>query len=770
MGPPEEISFGFPDQDLDDVSVTSTRQSEEQDTYELEEILAEDTFEEEIKDGETGQSRVEQFQAYLIKWTGYDIHEANYERKEQLAEGYEETVLNWQTRKMRISRGLEAPFDVDAWEEECRDINCQRYMRHKKRYEKRRRLHLPLGDDPDKNPLNTEFVPNSSTVEDSSDDEAPLVSRRKRAVSDESSDDDTPMAQKRRKDSFHELGQPQDGMKADEERRRKKGQAVKAQKPRRQMAREILDHVDHKSSERPPVQKVKTFQPATTPGTSWFDVNKAKLRDKRTANASTNQVAPPNIRPQSSANGGILSQTPIFTVPQNKPKMGPTSHVGKKPGMWRFLQSTLRRHSCVLLFCISSKLWAVLYFTFAFLCKHLYLHLHILLTPKLGSIMRRSAGPSILDNWDSKRPEPKRKLSAMTSVARAFPTLQIQNVVRKATRKDTAPSLEESQSLSTGRRSSVSNDQIASPRTNGSGNGIQNKLTSLGLSTNDSHVTSSHSPSRSAEFSTEAIDAHSKPSDPPLLSCYFWALGNTCVHGRECPFEHSKAHQIAPVNNRLDKDQATCFYWFSSSGGCNKGAETCKFSHRVTRYLGPQIGKSGPRRLGLSERPYFIAAENDSASSEPKGRPYLPNTVSNQRDENPAALPGKQNLYRPPENARDLGCWYFNFNPRSCVKKASECKFLHEIVPWVAGQQRSAPVFNTRAYNRPEQPLQVPNARQDGVPAGQGMDLDEPPTRDSPTPHKHPSRRDDSGSGPTLDSTFAQHIVSARPSTVSYWQ
>ncbi|KAL8712778.1 MAG: hypothetical protein Q9220_002986 [cf. Caloplaca sp. 1 TL-2023] len=118
-----------PISDDDAISVTSTVQSEKQLDYELDGILAE-------RRGDEGME-------YLTKWTGYDDWENTWEPEKNLMR---ETKDDWRDQKMRISRGLEKPFDVAAWERACLLHERTTLERKERRRRKRIELGLPVID------------------------------------------------------------------------------------------------------------------------------------------------------------------------------------------------------------------------------------------------------------------------------------------------------------------------------------------------------------------------------------------------------------------------------------------------------------------------------------------------------------------------------------------------------------------------------------------------------------------------------------------------
>ena len=383
---------------------------------------------------------------------------------------------------------------------------------------------------------------------------------------------------------------------------------------------------------------------------------------------------------------------------------------------------------------------------------------------------KRVAGPGILDNWDAKRPDPKRKISGPSSTLlgqiKRCPTLQLQNVINKAARNDIAPSLDESQlqNLSAGTQAFTPRNKPPAPH---DGNGIQSKMSSLHVATNDSPTIPPETPTEHEKGKPrtvpngELVGSQNQAPLSGLLTCYFWASGLPCKYGKDCNFEHNDLQEVAPVNNQLGKDQVTCWFWFTRH--CNKRPEECKFSHRMTRYLAPDNASGPSRRLGLNEKPRWMTSqERFNVSDLNKRTTALDIGIASPAPPAPPAFPGRQNVHYPPSHSHELGCWFFNFSPGGCVKTADECMFVHQKVPWVAQKsRRDQPIFNTKHFI-------MPTASADaGVPilaAAQDKALVE--NSPSPPPRSPHGRDESSHSAPTF--TFVHHIPPSRPDAVRF--
>lgn len=108
----------------DSISLNSTVASELQEEYVIDGgILAERTVE--------GQAQ------YLVKWDGYDEHCNTWEPEENFQSS--DTLKEWLKKKMRVTRGLDEAFDLNAYEERKDKILDAIAARKQRRKEKRRR-------------------------------------------------------------------------------------------------------------------------------------------------------------------------------------------------------------------------------------------------------------------------------------------------------------------------------------------------------------------------------------------------------------------------------------------------------------------------------------------------------------------------------------------------------------------------------------------------------------------------------------------------------
>ncbi|OJK01169.1 hypothetical protein ASPACDRAFT_25704 [Aspergillus aculeatus ATCC 16872] len=112
------------DDDEDDISLTSTVQSEPKSEYEVEQVLAEQRFENGVR--------------YLVQWAGYPPERNSWEPADAFSGG--QTILGWRRKKRDILAGKCKSFDVDAWLQYMEDFEEKREDRKRRREAKRRRL------------------------------------------------------------------------------------------------------------------------------------------------------------------------------------------------------------------------------------------------------------------------------------------------------------------------------------------------------------------------------------------------------------------------------------------------------------------------------------------------------------------------------------------------------------------------------------------------------------------------------------------------------
>lgn len=101
-------------------SLASTAESEPQEEYEVEAILAENE--------ERGE--------YLVKWAGYPHHRATWEGPESF-DNLDETMEDWKQAKREIAQGLRSQFNVRQWQREQNRLAREKEARQRTRKIKR---------------------------------------------------------------------------------------------------------------------------------------------------------------------------------------------------------------------------------------------------------------------------------------------------------------------------------------------------------------------------------------------------------------------------------------------------------------------------------------------------------------------------------------------------------------------------------------------------------------------------------------------------------
>ncbi|KAI4168653.1 MAG: hypothetical protein LQ343_006234 [Gyalolechia ehrenbergii] len=118
--------------DDETVSLTSTVISEKKLIYPLEAVLCE------------RRKKKEGITSYLVKWEGYPDIECTWELEEHFQDA--QTLVDWKDQKMKISRGLVEPFDVDGWKRKVKQAKAATAKRRARRRKKKIELGLPVAD------------------------------------------------------------------------------------------------------------------------------------------------------------------------------------------------------------------------------------------------------------------------------------------------------------------------------------------------------------------------------------------------------------------------------------------------------------------------------------------------------------------------------------------------------------------------------------------------------------------------------------------------
>ena len=147
---------GEPETSDDYISITSTVSSAKTERYEVQCIVAE--------------RKTKGAMEYLTAWKDYPDHRHTWEPRDCF---YEDDVFSeWTRTKMRISRGLEKPFDVKAWKKRCKTMEEETLRRKKRRRDKR----LRLGN---QNGLTSEPEARDANIESSGSESAPRRSDKR---------------------------------------------------------------------------------------------------------------------------------------------------------------------------------------------------------------------------------------------------------------------------------------------------------------------------------------------------------------------------------------------------------------------------------------------------------------------------------------------------------------------------------------------------------------------------------------------------------------
>jgi hypothetical protein len=133
----------------DRISVASIETSEDEQYSSDHEFLVECILSEKVQDGRT---------LYLLDWTGYPREMATWEPPENIQDpGIIET---WEERKILQQKGVEAVFDVDAFEAQKKEYAEAKALRSRLRHEKRMAIMLGVsGHAPHENETGSVYGP-----------------------------------------------------------------------------------------------------------------------------------------------------------------------------------------------------------------------------------------------------------------------------------------------------------------------------------------------------------------------------------------------------------------------------------------------------------------------------------------------------------------------------------------------------------------------------------------------------------------------------------
>lgn len=182
----------FPDDSLDDVSVSSSVTDDPNKEWEYEKIIAEKCDTVLYKD-KRGRLKKEQRKVYLVKWKDFDVLESLWIGENNFVDGTEGAKSDWQRTSMRQQRGQEEKFDIERFAREQQLYNEEKSRRYHRREVKRKRLgivarQLPETDEEDTNDEDESERLSKDALAISADDAS-----SKPHFIDESSDDDEPL-------------------------------------------------------------------------------------------------------------------------------------------------------------------------------------------------------------------------------------------------------------------------------------------------------------------------------------------------------------------------------------------------------------------------------------------------------------------------------------------------------------------------------------------------------------------------------------------------
>jgi hypothetical protein len=162
MAPPvfEEVD----DSDLDSISLTSTRSSDEEEEYNVEKINAEERDDQGVM-------------KYLVKWEGYPLHRSSWEPAEHLLS--DQILPHWEREKAEIRAGTRPRFDLEEYYELKEAEMDEKAKRKRRRVAKKRNLGIAVSSSGSISNGSANGVTTREDPEDSEEEE-PLATRQKR--------------------------------------------------------------------------------------------------------------------------------------------------------------------------------------------------------------------------------------------------------------------------------------------------------------------------------------------------------------------------------------------------------------------------------------------------------------------------------------------------------------------------------------------------------------------------------------------------------------
>lgn len=744
----------FKEDDLEDISIEGSPPPDPNAVYEIEDIIFERPVFEEVVDSETGEISEVVIKEYLLKWAGYDVLESTWETADAFDEGREETLFRWQRRSMREARGIVEPFDIAQWQNQVDKIEEEKQLVREKRREKRRRLGLSyeLSEDDTAYTASENLSDNVEEEGDevldlsgSDDDDFEPAVRSLRSSSPSSSEaeesDDIPLGQtaairaralaKKTNIPAHSRDQetgseptpkrrkvsPQQAESTQEVDKRKlktknKGRAVHSNSRRRELIPDndqlelISDAGNGKHQDVDDQNVAGTASTANAFGEGLFR-NTSHFPAVATSHEIPVATLSESVRKQAIP-GGAATNHSIARLEAVSPK--------SRAGLHNETRSETLNHKGSGASATGST--TITASAVGFEPSTNTGARHVITSagrPGMGPRSRQTK-PSSANVFDPNKPKIRAPRKASTStVLKPARTLQLQNRLRKSQKQDLArPPPPDALGLA---RRPGRNDANDSPPPDGiapldtnpyAARGMEHRNGARRSSPDHGHHQTLAEPviapiTTSTDRPTQALTpASEEPSsrEEMLLTCWHWHRERTCRDHQKgrCIFEHRYLDhgRIASDENTIRKDQATCFFWWTRHGQCNKSAADCMFSHDRKYYLAPDPSdlKAGFRCLDAFEQQSSRLVHDDH-------HPHPSQKLDRRLSAWDIAVAEQRRSVFPAEKeprlqpSEWLGCWYFNFGSRSCIKSDAQCNFLHRRTRFVAGKLGNKEIYQS---------------------------------------------------------------------------
>ncbi|KAF7194335.1 Chromo domain-containing protein 1 [Pseudocercospora fuligena] len=610
--------------DTDSINTTSTVLSEEQDVYEVENVLAEERS---IDDG---------VMRYLIKWAGYPLSQSTWEPIDNI-QG-EEIMKQWSQHKQLVREGKVKPFNVDDFDAAVEEDLAIKDEKNRRRKAKKRKRGIPVSSDeedeedvgvsrqstpPQQRP--TKRLKASSPARRKGVAQKLAKSRAKRQSSVSSSEESSNEAESSGGDSL-----------AEELASRSESSRVKRRSPTKSSASTTTAvSIPARPVKRPALVANPTPAPqATRP------ISKPAEKTK-TIPTTARKSAPSTVAPHQSlgtakrtSNKNIMSNWDADAKQRKRRAAGDGAPSGFR---------NLKHQNNSLNFRGAERAPDI--------------QSLVVLDPKTG----RPVAPKLATAEATSRPAPQAK--AITPVD---PSGNIQAAYGRRTpppaarqRTVTPPSPDPVSSIAppndaAGRRASaaaVPSGAIAASsrpqlQTSRSASSVHTSnlagppiplATSTSSGMHDAYSRRAPAPmSQQRPPSPPPDPRSSRPGDDKwqIETCKYWLAGNCLFDERSCKFAHWHIAEKQLNFRHVPNKQKTCYFW--KRGGCRKSEEQCNYAHRDTGIDAWAPGQMEP------------AAKDN----------HMPNNPSS------GQLPAKA-----------VTCYYWKHE--TCNKPVGDCKFEH---------------------------------------------------------------------------------------------